>query len=274
MQKSSYTTFLFSTPINLCYNNIELIYNGGKMEHTKLKIPTHVAIIMDGNGRWALEKGLSRSKGHEAGFEALKRISEYIFSKGIKVLSIFAFSTENFKRSKEEVNFLMYLFENKFKEYSDYLKEKNIRIIFSGKREKPLSQASIDIMNTVEEETKEKTGGVLNLCMNYSGRQEIVEATKKISTLVQENKLRIEDIDEELFNHYLFQELPPVDFLIRTSGELRISNFMLYQLSYAEMYFPRIYFPDFNSEAFDEAILVYNKRDCRFGGIKNENKSY
>ena len=119
MQKSSYTTFLFSTPINLCYNNIELIYNGGKMEHTKLKIPTHVAIIMDGNGRWALEKGLSRSKGHEAGFEALKRISEYIFSKGIKVLSIFAFSTENFKRSKEEVNLLMYLFENKFKEYSD-----------------------------------------------------------------------------------------------------------------------------------------------------------
>lgn len=238
-----------------------------------LEIPTHIGIIMDGNGRWALEKGLSRSKGHEAGFEALKQITEYVFSKGVKFLSVFAFSVENFKRSKKEVDFLMHLFESKFYEYATYLKEKNIKIIFSGKRGEPLSVTTNNIMEKVEKETENNTGGTLNLCMNYSGRQEIVEATKKISILVKSGTLKIEDITEESFEHYLFQDLPPIDFLIRTSGELRISNFMLYQLSYAELYFPDMYFPDFDIPAFDEAMLVYNKRNRRFGGIKDENKN-
>ncbi len=244
------------------------------MDYKDLKIPNHVGIIMDGNGRWAKERGMSRSKGHEAGFENLKKLSEYIYSKGVKVLSIYAFSTENFKRSKQEVDFLMNLFENKFKEYSNRLKEKNVKIVFSGKKEAPLPNGVIRIMNEIEEDTKDRTDGILNICINYGGHLEIVEATKKISALVRDGKLSLDDITEENFYHYLFQDLPPIDFLIRTSGEIRISNFMLYQLSYAEMYFPKIYFPAFDEDCFDEAILAYNKRDRRFGGIKDENTNH
>lgn len=244
------------------------------MDYSELKIPNHVAIIMDGNGRWAEERNMSRSEGHLAGFETLKKLSEYIFKKGIKVLSVFAFSTENFKRSKVEVDFLMNLFEKKMKEYTNTLKEKNIKIVFSGKKEFPLPKNVIKLMKEVEEETVSNTGGILNICINYGGRLEIVEAAKKISMLVKEDKLKIEDITEESFQKYLFQELPPIDLLIRTSGELRISNFMLYQLSYAEMYFPSTYFPAFQEKEFDDAILAYNKRDRRFGGINYENKNH
>ena len=244
------------------------------MDYEGLKIPTHVGIIMDGNGRWAKERGMTRSQGHEAGFENLKKISKYIYSKGVKVLSIYAFSTENFKRSKEEVDFLMKLFEHKFKEYSNQMKKDNIKVVFSGKKAHPLPDAVIAVMKEIEEDTKDKTGGILNICVNYGGHLEIVEATKKISALVRDGKLSLEDITEESFSHYLFQDLPPIDFLIRTSGEVRISNFMLYQLSYAEMYFPSIYFPAFDEASFDDAILIYNKRDRRFGGIKDENTNH
>lgn len=244
------------------------------MDYKDLKIPTHVAIIMDGNGRWAKERGMSRSKGHEEGFQTMKLLSEYIIKKGIKVVSFFAFSTENFKRSEQEVSFLMNLFESKFREYSDWTKEQNVRIVFSGKKESPLPKNVIRIMNEIEEDTKNYTGGIINLCINYGGRQEIVEATKKISALVRDGKLEIDSITEETFEQYLFQELPPIDLLIRTSGEFRISNFMLYQMSYAEMYFPSIYFPDFKETAFDEAILAFNKRERKFGGIKDENESH
>lgn len=240
------------------------------MNEHNLKIPTHVAIILDGNGRWAKQRGLSRSKGHEVGFENLKKLGEYIFSKGVKVLSVYAFSTENFKRSKAEVDFLMNIFESKFREYSNYMKDKNIKIVFSGKRTAPLPNSVIKIINEVEEETKNNTGGIFNICVNYGGHSEIVEATKKISTLVKTNELNIEDITEETFSHYLFQDLPDIDLMIRTSGELRISNFMLWQLSYAELYFPNCYFPDFNEEEFDKAILEYTKRDRRFGSLNNE----
>ena len=240
------------------------------MNEQNLKIPEHVAIILDGNGRWAKERGLTRSQGHEAGFENLKKITEYIFSRGIKVLSVYAFSTENFKRSKIEVDFLMNIFESKFKEYSEYLKEKNIKIVFSGKRLAPLPDGVIRTINDVEEITKDNTGGIFNICVNYGGHSEIIEATKKISSLVKDNQLEIDDIDEEMFSHYLFQDLPPIDLMIRTSGELRISNFMLWQISYAELYFPSTYFPDFNEEEFDKAILEYTRRDRRFGSIKNE----
>ncbi len=243
------------------------------MDYKELEIPNHVAIIMDGNGRWAKERGFSRSKGHESGFETMKKLSEYMFKKGIRVVSFFAFSTDNFKRSEKEVSFLMYLLEHKFKEYSDWMKSQNIRIVFSGKRESPLPKKAISIMQEVEEETSDKTGGILNFCINYGGREEIVEATKKISSLVRDGKMQLEDITVESFEHYLDQNLPPIDFLIRTSGELRISNFMLYQLSYAEMYFPNIYFPDFKEADFDEAILAYNKRNRRFGGIKDEDEN-
>ena len=240
------------------------------MNEQNLKIPNHVAIILDGNGRWAKERGLSRSQGHKMGFENLKKLADYIFLKGIKVLSVYAFSTENFKRSKPEVDFLMNLFITKFKELKDEMKAQNIKIVFSGKKEAPLPNSVIQVIAEVEEETKDNTGGIFNICVNYGGHSEIVEATKKICTLVNNNQLAIVDITEENFEHYLFQDLPPVDFMIRTSGEMRISNFMLWQISYAELYFPKCYFPDFNEEEFDKALLEYTKRDRRFGSINNE----
>jgi len=240
------------------------------MNGQNLKIPNHVAIILDGNGRWAKERGLTRSQGHEAGFTNLKRLAEYVLSSGTKILSVYAFSTENFKRSKNEVDFLMNIFISKFKEYSEYLKSKNIKVVFSGKREAPLPKTVIKVINEVEEDTRDNTGGIFNICVNYGGCSEIVEATKKISLLVKNNDLDINDINEEMFSHYLFQDLPPIDLMIRTSGEVRISNFMLWQLSYAELYFPNCYFPDFNEEEYDKAILEYTRRDRRFGSIKNE----
>lgn len=243
------------------------------MDYKDLKIPNHVAIILDGNGRWAQERGLSRSEGHSYGFENLKSLSEYIFDKGIKVLSVYAFSTENFKRSKEEVDFLMNLFVKKFEEYRKQLDKKNIKIVFSGEKKDPLPEKVIKIINKVEKDTENNNSGILNICINYGGHSEIINATKKISKLVKEGIIDIDDITTESFYSYLFHDLPPIDLLIRTSGELRVSNFMLYQLSYAEMYFPKTYFPAFNKDEFDKAIIEYTRRDRRFGGIFYENKS-
>lgn len=243
------------------------------MDYSNLKIPSHVAIILDGNGRWAQERGLTRSIGHEHGFENLKTLSEYIFNKGIKVLSVYAFSTENFKRSKEEVSFLMNLFETKLLEYSDKMMEKGIRMVFSGEKKAPLPKTVIKVMNDTEKRTRNNKNGILNICINYGGHSEIVLAAKKICQLVQNSELSIDEINEENFSKYLFNDLPPIDFLIRTSGEIRISNFMLYQLSYAEMYFPNTYFPAFDEKEFDKAILEYTRRDRRFGGIVYEDKA-
>lgn len=231
----------------------------------KLKIPNHVAIIVDGNGRWAKEQGLSRSKGHSAGFENLKKISNHIFSKGTKVLSLYVFSTENFKRSKEEVNYLMNLFIKKFKEEKETFNKNNIKVVFSGKDE-PLPKAVIKARNEITELTKNNTGGIINFCLNYGGRAEIVDATKKI---IKDN-IPLENITEDTFRHYLYQDLPDVDLLIRTSGEIRLSNFLLWQSSYAEFYFPKTYFPDFTEEEYNEALIEYTRRDRRFGGIKEE----
>lgn len=234
-------------------------------------MPKHVGIILDGNGRWAKEKGLSRSMGHKAGFDNLKKLSLYIFNKKIEVLSVYAFSTENFKRSKEEVNYLMDLFIKGFKSLSKEFNKKNIKIIFSGRKE-PLSDEVYEVMEKITSTTKNNTGGTLNICLNYGGHAEIIDATKKIINDLDNKNISINDIDETLYNKYLYQELPPIDYLIRTSGEMRISNFMLWQLSYAEFYFPETYFPDFNELEFDKAIDIYLNRDRRFGGIKNEKK--
>ena len=242
------------------------------MDYSNLKIPNHVGIILDGNGRWATERGLSRSEGHKVGFEILKKISTYILSKGVKILSIYAFSTENFKRSKEEVDFLMNLFIKKFNSESSYFNKKNIKVVFSGKREEPLPKKVIDAINKMEESTKNNTAGILNICINYGGHSEIIDATKRIAQQYKEGNISLDTITEETFNKYLYQDLSPIDFLIRTSGENRISNFMLWQLSYAEFYFPKTYFPDFNEKEFDKAILEFNKRDRRFGGINYEKK--
>lgn len=234
-----------------------------------LNIPTHVGIILDGNRRWAKERGLKASLGHKEGFNTLKLISKYIFSKGVKYLSVFAFSTENFKRSDEEVNYLMNLFLKGFKSSIKEFNDNNIKVVFSGRKE-PLSNEVYNAMKELEKETSNNDGGVLNIALNYGGQSEIVDTTKKIVNEVLNGNLSIDDINEETFRKNLYNSLPYIDLLIRTSGEIRVSNFMLYSLAYAEMYFPDTYFPDFKEKEFDKAIEVYNKRDRRMGGNSNK----
>lgn len=226
----------------------------------------HVAIIMDGNGRWAKKRGLNRSMGHKMGSKTLKKICLHIAKTDISYLSIFAFSTENFKRSKEEVDYLMDLFIEMFtKEFKLLLKE-GVRVVFSG-RGNNLRQDVIDSMNEIVETTKNNNKLILNICLNYGGHTEIVDATRKICEDVLKNNITIEDIDEELIEKSLYQDIPPIDLMIRTSGEYRISNFMLWQLSYSELYFSDTLFPDFTENEFDEIVSKYYQRDRRFGGV-------
>ena len=232
-----------------------------------LKIPYHVGIILDGNGRWATERGLKRSEGHKAGFETLKILSKHVFTRGVKVLSVFAFSTENFNRTKDEVDYLMNLFLKGFKRSIKEFNKNNIKVVFSGRKE-PLSDKVYKSMKSLEKETLNNTGGVLNICLNYGGQTEIVDTTKKLINDVLDGKLKTEDITPEIFMKNLYNDLPPIDFLIRTSGEIRVSNFMLFSLAYAEMYFPHTYFPDFKEDEFDKALEEYTKRDRRFGKNK------
>lgn len=236
-----------------------------------IKIPNHVAIIMDGNGRWATKKGLNRSSGHLAGSKTLEKLTKYILARGIKILSIFAFSTDNFKRDSKEVDYLMKLFIKTFSKTEVYMKN-NIRVIFSGKKNN-LSEQILKIMNDLVKKTKNNTNGILNICFNYGGQEEIIDATKKIIIDIEKNKINVNEIDKEMYKKYLYNDLPPIDFLIRTGGEYRISNFMLYLLNYSELYFTEVLFPDFNKEEFDKALIEYNKRDRRYGGINYETKN-
>lgn len=242
------------------------------MDYSKLKIPNHVGIILDGNGRWAKNRGLKRSAGHKAGYENLKKLCVHILEQGVSFLSVYAFSTENFKRSEEEVGYLMNLIAKKFKSDAKYFMKNDVKVIFSGVREN-LRKDVLESMDYIRNLTKDNKKGVFNICLNYGGHLEITDMTKKIAKLVKEEKVNIEDINEEFINDNLYNSLPPIDFLIRTSGEMRISNFMLWQLSYAEFYFPKVHFPDFNEEEFDKALLEYTKRDRRFGGIDYETKT-
>ena len=233
----------------------------------KKDMPNHVAIIIDGNGRWATRKNLPRTHGHKTGLDTLKKTGTYILKKGIKYLSVFAFSTENFKRSKEEVSYLMSLFVNEFKSEIKYFNDNNVKVLFSGKEE-PLSNEVLSSMEELKEATKNNTGGILNICLNYGGQFEIVDASKKIAKLYKEDKIKLEDITTENFYSYLYNDLPPIDFMIRTSGEIRLSNFMLYSLSYAELYFTETCFPDFDEKEFDKALLEYQKRNITKGEVK------
>lgn len=235
------------------------------LEIDKNNLPQHVGIIMDGNGRWAAEKGLKRSSGHKAGAKNLKNLCNYIYDLGIPVLSIYAFSTENFKRDKEEVNYLMNLFIEMFQKEFSFLKEKNIKVVFSGRREN-LGDKVLAAMDKIVNETKNNTRGILNICLNYGGQYEILDMVGKILEKYQSGEISKEDLNLDLINKNLYQDLPAIDFVIRTSGEERISNFMIYQSAYAEYYFPKTYFPDFNEKEFDLAILEFQRRNRRFGG--------
>lgn len=230
-------------------------------------MPNHIGIIMDGNGRWAKERGMIRSMGHKKAIDTIKELCIHMSEVGLKYCSVYAFSTENFKREASEVNFLMDLFTSMFEKGISFFNERNIKVIFSGKKE-PLPEKVLDAMDKIVENTKNNTGLVFNICINYGSHSEIVDTTKKLCEMYKNGNIELDDINEELISKNLYQDLPPLDFVIRTSGELRLSNFMMWQASYAEFYFPKTYFPDFNSEEFDKAILEFNKRNRRFGGVK------
>lgn len=229
-------------------------------------IPNHVAIIMDGNGRWATQRGKKRSEGHLEGSKTLEQLSIYALKKGIKVLSVFAFSTENFKRSIEEVNYLMGLIVKYFKKKAKIFNENNIKVIVSG-RKTNLRNDVLDAIEYIQDNTKDNNGGILNICFNYGGQEELIDAAKKIAINYKDNNIDLDKIDKSEFYKYLYHDLPPIDLLIRTSGEERISNFMLYQAAYSEFYFTKTYFPDFKEEELNKALEVFNSRNRRFGGV-------
>ena len=229
----------------------------------------HIAIIMDGNGRWAKKRGLSRSLGHKEGSKTLETVALHALELNIPYLSVFAFSTENFKRSKEEVDFLMNLFIEMFTKKFKKLKEKGIKVVFSGIRDN-LRKDVLESMDFITKETQNNNKMTLNICLNYGGQSEIVDTTKKIIKEVEKGNIKVDDINTELFEKYLYQHLPPIDLLIRTSGENRISNFMLWQMSYSEFYFTDTLFPDFKEKELDEAIKEYYNRNRKFGGVKDE----
>lgn len=230
-------------------------------------IPVHIGIIMDGNGRWAKKRLLPRSAGHKKGAENLINLLRYIFSKGVKYVSIYAFSTENFKRDKDEVDYLMNLLVDFFEKGINKITDEGIKVIISGSREN-LREDVLHAIDTVQEKTKNLTTGTVNICFNYGGRLEIVDAVKKTIDLVKMGKIKKEDITEEFMDKMMYQPLPPVDYVIRTSGELRTSNFLLWESAYAEYYFPETLFPDFDEKEFDVALQKYQKRNRRFGGTK------
>ncbi len=232
----------------------------------EMVIPKHVGIIMDGNGRWAKKRGLNRSFGHKKGAENLEKLLMHIYERGVKYVSVYAFSTENFNRSNDEVKFLMDLFVKYISKKTKTFVKNDLKVVFSGSKNN-LRDDVLNSMAKLESATEDCKTGVFNICLNYGGRLEIVDAVKEISKKVKEGKLEIDDINEELFSHYMYQDLPDLDFVIRTSGELRISNFMLWQSSYAEYYFPDTLFPDFDGKEFDKALEEFNKRNRRFGGV-------
>lgn len=224
-------------------------------------IPNHVAIIMDGNGRWAQKRGYPRNLGHRKGAQTLSKIVKYANKLNIKYLTVYAFSTENWKRPKEEVNYLMDLPVKFFKKYGNDFLEEGIRVKVIGHRAE-LSEELNNIIDEIEGKTKNNKGLTFVIALNYGGMDEIVDA---INYLVA-NKIQI---TKEEFPKYLYtKDVPSVDLLIRTSGEVRISNFLLWQIAYSELYFTDILWPDFNQKAFDEALKSYERRDRRFGGIK------
>ncbi len=234
------------------------------MEETS--IPKHIAIIMDGNRRWAKQRNIETKLGHKEGAENLKRIAKHANQKGIKYLTVYAFSTENWKRTKEEIGALMILLQ---KYVEDFLKDDNldnIRVNVIGdisKLEKGLQKS----IQKIVEKSKENTGLTLNIAFNYGGRAEIVKAMQKIGNQIKNEEIQIEDINEELVEKSLYtQGMPEPDLLIRTGGQQRISNFLLWQLAYTEFVFVSKYWPDFSNEDLDEAIRNFESRNRNFGG--------
>lgn len=231
----------------------------------KTNIPQHIAIIMDGNRRWARARNLPVKAGHKEGAETLKKVVRYANKIGIKYITVYAFSTENWKRSEEEVNALMFLLESYLEDFSKEADTENYVIKVLGDMT-ALSEKLQKRINEAIERTKNNTGTVLSIALNYGGRNEIVNAVKQIAQKVQEGILKIEDISEEVVSENLYTKaIPDPDLLIRTSGEIRLSGFLPWQSVYSEFIFIEKLWPDFSSEDLDEAIEVYKKRNRKFG---------
>lgn len=228
-------------------------------------LPQHVAIIMDGNGRWAKKKGAMRIFGHNNAVQAIRDVSEAAAELQIKYITLYAFSTENWNRPKDEVNALMTLLIKTIGSETKTLSKNNIKLNTIGNTTDLPKDCQIELYNAIES-TKHNTGLTLTLALSYSGRWEIVEAARHVAKLVKNNELNIEDITENEFSKYLCTyPMPDPELMIRTSGELRISNYLLWQLAYTELYITDILWPDFNKENFYEAIVDFQKRERRFG---------
>ncbi|MBO0482965.1 isoprenyl transferase [Candidatus Enterococcus courvalinii] len=241
------------------------------------KIPQHIAIIMDGNGRWAQNRRLPRVAGHKEGMETVKKVTKVASNLGVKVLTLYAFSTENWKRPTDEVNFLMQLPVDFFDTFVPELIKENVKVHVMG-YENVLPSHTQDAVRRAIDQTKENTGMVLNFALNYGSRAEIVTAVKEIATEISNQELAVEAIDEEIIaNHlmtgFLPKELRDPELVIRTSGEERISNFLLWQIAYSELYFTKALWPDFDGNHLEEAIASYQNRDRRFGGVKKLDKN-
>lgn len=235
------------------------------MEFNKENLPVHIAIIMDGNRRWAKEKGLETKLGHKEGAENLKRIAKYANEIGIKYLTVYAFSTENWKRTKEEVGALMFLLNWYLDDLLNSSDLDNVKINVLGDITK-LDAGTQKLILKLENKTKDYTGLQLNVAFNYGGRDEITRAVKKIANAVKNNEISIDDIDEDLISNSIYTAgMPDPDLLVRPGGEKRISNFLPWQLSYTEFIFIDKYWPDFNKNDLDEAIVEYERRNRKFG---------
>lgn len=233
-----------------------------------LKIPRHVAIILDGNGRWAQARNLPRKMGHVEGCKVVEQTVEDAARLGIDYLTVYAFSTENWKRSEEEVSALMQLFRYYMKRLLKVATANNVRVKMIGDRTR-FDDDIIEGINRLEQDTKDNTGLTFVIAVNYGARDEMRRAMTKMAQDVAEGKLQPEEISEPVISGYLdTRNMPDPDLLIRTSGELRLSNFLLWQLAYTELYVTDIYWPDFNKEELIRAIESYNKRERRFGGVK------
>ncbi|MFA5341398.1 MAG: isoprenyl transferase [Clostridia bacterium] len=235
-----------------------------------MQLPQHIAIIMDGNGRWAKQKKMPASYGHKCGADAIQNLIEESDKLGIRYITAFTFSTENWKRSKSEIAYLMNLLQEFLNDTSGRLEKSNIRIRFIGSREN-LKKNMLRSMDKIEDISRHKTGLTFIIALNYGARQEITEAVKQISSKVKEGTLDISNINEQTISEYLYtKDIPDPDLIIRPSGEKRLSNFLLYQASYSELWYSDILWPDFNIEHLKEAISDYNKRKRRFGGRNDE----
>ncbi len=240
------------------------------MEHNLegMVIPKHVALILDGNGRWAKKRGLPRSMGHKEGCVTVEKTVEIAARMGIQYLTVYGFSTENWKRSSDEVGALMQLFRFYMVRLLKVASANNIRVKMIGERSR-FAQDIIDGINRLEQETKDNTGLTFVIAVNYGGRDEITRAVRRLSADCEAGRLSSEAITEQVLASYLdTADMPDPDLLIRTSGELRLSNYLLWQLAYTEIYVTDCLWPDFSKEELEKAILAYNRRDRRYGGVK------